>query len=130
MNKSTKSCGFKYYYQNNINKIDNMKDFLGKELNIGDEVVFIAYDRDLEHGIVTRITEKTATILPDNRNEFRRELSKVFKVESKQAILDKLCKWIKEHLYDEEYLFRDDEGTWVDSDLLLEDLKKYIKEEI
>jgi hypothetical protein len=103
-----------------------MKDFLGKELNVGDEVVFIAYDRDLKHGIVTRITEKTATILTDNKKEFRRELSKVFKVESKQAILDKVCKWIKEHLYDEDYLFRDDEGTWVDSDLLLEDLKKNI----
>ena len=107
-----------------------MKDFLGKELNIGDEVVFIAYDRDLEHGIVTKITEKTATILTDYKDEFRRELSKVFKVENKQAILNKVCEWIKEHLYDEEYLFRDNEGTWVDSDSLLEDLKKCIEEEI
>ena len=49
-----------------------MKDFLGKELNVGDEVVFIAYDRDLNHGIVTRRTEKTATILTDNKKEFRR----------------------------------------------------------
>ena len=77
-----------------------MKDCVGKEVNIGDEVVFIAYGRDLKHGIVTRIKEKTATILTDNKNKFRKELSKVFKVESKQAILDKIYLWLDEHAFE------------------------------
>lgn len=45
-----------------------------------------------------------------------------------KTMIDKVCEWIKEHLYDEEYLFRDNEGTWVDSDLLISDLKKTMEE--
>lgn len=106
-----------------------MKDFLGKEVNIGDEVVVIGYNRDLHLGKITHVTNKTVQV-KSTYFEAKREPQQIFKVESKQAILDEVCKWIKEHLYDEEYLFRDDEGTWVDSDSLLEDLTKYIKEEI
>lgn len=108
-----------------------MKDFLGKELNIGDEVVFIAYDRDLKHGIVTKITEKTATILTDNKNEFRRELSKVFKVESKQAILDKIYLWLDENAF--EYVKTvtfgiNDIYKGFDSEKMIADLKKTMEE--
>ena len=35
-----------------------------------------------------------------------------------------ICKWIYQHLYDDEYLFRDNEGTWVDADSLISGLKK------
>ena len=109
-----------------------MKDFLGKELNIGDEVVFIAYDRDLKHGIVTRITEKTATILTDNKKEFRRELSKVFKVENKQAILDKIYQWIEDNAF--EYVITKGIGIDIfmkfDSERLIADLKKVIEEKL
>jgi hypothetical protein len=108
-----------------------MKDFLGKELNVGDEVVFIAYDRDLKHGIVTRITEKTATILTDNKKEFRRELSKVFKVESKQAILDKIYLWLDENAF--EYVKTvtfgiNDIYKGFDSEKMIADLKKTMEE--
>ena len=109
-----------------------MKDFLGKELNIGDEVVFIAYDRDLKHGIVTRITEKTATILTDNKKEFRRELSKVFKVENKQAILDKIYQWIEDNAF--EYVITKGIGIDIfmkfDSERMIADLKKVMEERI
>jgi hypothetical protein len=108
-----------------------MKDFLGKELNIGDEVVFIAYDRDLEHGIVTRITEKTATILTDNKKEFRRELSKVFKVENKQAILDEVYRWLDENAFEyvETVTFGiNDIYKGFDSEKMIADLKKTMEE--
>lgn len=109
-----------------------MKDFLGKELNIGDEVVFIAYDRDLMHGIVTRITEKTATILTDNKREFRRELSKVFKVENKQAILDEIYQWIEDNAF--EYVITKGIGIDIfmkfDSERLIADLKKVMEDKI
>lgn len=109
-----------------------MKDFLGKELNIGDEVVFIAYDRDLKHGIVTRITEKTATILTDNKKEFRRELSKVFKVENKQAILDKIYQWIEDNAF--EYVITKGIGIDIfmkfDSEKMIADLKQVIEEKL
>ena len=61
---------------------------------------------------------------------YRENIDYTLQLVDKNQMIDKIVKWIKEHLYDEEYLFRDNEGTWVDSDLLLEDLKKYIKEEI
>ena len=41
-----------------------------------------------------------------------------------KTMIDKVCEWIKQHLYDEAYLFRDNEGTWVDTDLVVDDLKK------
>ena len=44
--------------------------------------------------------------------------------ETRKQIIDKICDWIKQHLYDEAYLFRDNEGTWVDTDLVVDDLKK------
>lgn len=108
-----------------------MKDCVGKELNVGDEVVFIAYDRDLKHGIVTRIKEKTATILTDNKNKFRKELSKVFKVESKQAILDKIYLWLDENAF--EYVKTvtfgiNDIYKGFDSEKMIADLKKTMEE--
>ena len=46
----------------------------------------------------------------------------------KKQMIDKACEWIKQHLYDEAYLFRDNEGTWVDTDLVVDDLKKAMEE--
>ena len=108
-----------------------MKDCVGKELNVGDEVVFIAYGRELKHGIVTRITEKTATILTDNKNKFRKELSKVSKVESKQAILDKIYLWLDENAF--EYVKTvtfgiNDIYKGFDSEQMIADLKKTMEE--
>lgn len=45
-----------------------------------------------------------------------------------KTMIDKACEWIKQHLYDEVYLFRDNEGTWVDTDLVVDDLKKAMNE--
>ena len=47
---------------------------------------------------------------------------------TRKQIFDKICDWIEKHLYDEAYLFRDNEGTWVDTDLVIDDLKKVIEE--
>lgn len=44
-----------------------------------------------------------------------------------ETMINKVCNWIKEHLYDEEYIFRDDEGTWVDADSLTKGLRKAMK---
>lgn len=43
-------------------------------------------------------------------------------------MIGKVCKWLSQHLYDNVYLFRDDEGTWVDTDLVVDDLKKAMEE--
>ena len=48
--------------------------------------------------------------------------------ETRKQICDKICDWIEKHLYDEAYLFRDNEGTWVDTDLVVDDLKKAMEE--
>lgn len=45
-----------------------------------------------------------------------------------ETMINKACEWIKQHLYDEAYLFRDNEGTWVDTDLVIDDLKKAMEE--
>ena len=45
-----------------------------------------------------------------------------------KTMIDKACEWIKQHLYDEAYLFHDNEGTWVDTDLVINDLKKLLEE--
>ena len=47
---------------------------------------------------------------------------------TRKQMIDKACEWIKQHLYDEAYLFRDNEGTWVDTDLVVDDLKKAMGE--
>ena len=49
---------------------------------------------------------------------------------TRKQIIDKIGDWIEKHLYDEAYLFRDNEGTWVDTDLVVEDLKKAMEEYI
>ena len=41
-----------------------------------------------------------------------------------KTMIDKACEWLVNNLYNEQYLFRDDEGTWVDVNDLIEDLKK------
>lgn len=48
--------------------------------------------------------------------------------ETRKQMIDKACEWIKQHLYDEAYLFRDNEGTWVDADSLISGLKKTMEE--
>jgi hypothetical protein len=50
------------------------KDFLGNELNIGDKVVFmqIGY-RGLMEGVITKLSEKKATISHDKTNTCRTE---------------------------------------------------------
>ena len=45
------------------------------------------------------------------------------------AFIEKACVWLSKHFYDDVYEIRDDEGTWIDADLLIEDFEKYMKEE-
>lgn len=47
---------------------------------------------------------------------------------TRKQIIDKICKWLEEHLYDEAYTFRDNEGTWIDIESVISDLKKAIEE--
>jgi len=46
------------------------------------------------------------------------------------TILDKVGKWIEQHLYDDEYVSRDNEGTWVDAESLIAGLKKAMVEKL
>lgn len=48
--------------------------------------------------------------------------------QGKKETLDKTIEWLKEHLYDRKYEIRDDDGPWIDADVLLEDLKKAMEE--
>lgn len=47
----------------------------------------------------------------------------------KDAFIEKACEWLSKHFYDNVYEIRDDEGTWIDADLLIEDFENYMKEE-
>lgn len=46
----------------------------------------------------------------------------------KKQMMKKVFEWLSQHLYDDEYTFRDDEGTWVDGDSLIRGLKKATEE--
>lgn len=45
------------------------------------------------------------------------------------AFIEKACEWLSKHFYDDVYEIRDDEGTWIDADLLIEDFENYMKGE-
>lgn len=42
--------------------------------------------------------------------------------------IKKACEWLSSHFYDDEYQFRDNDGTWIDADCMIEDFKKYMEE--
>lgn len=42
-----------------------------------------------------------------------------------KTMIDKVCNWIYQH--NEAYLIRNQEGTWLDSNLFISDLKKAMK---
>lgn len=44
------------------------------------------------------------------------------------AFIEKACEWLSKHFYDDVYEIRDDEGTFIDADLLIEDFENYMKE--
>lgn len=46
-----------------------------------------------------------------------------------KAFIEKACEWLSKHFYDDVYEIRDDEGTWIDADLLIEDFENYMKGE-
>ena len=66
-----------------------MKDFLGNELNIGDEVVFVQLGyRNLLKGHITKMTEKTILISHDKTNtcstETKQTPSQVVKIQNRK----------------------------------------------
>lgn len=40
-----------------------------------------------------------------------------------RTMIDRICKWLEKHLYDDAYIFRDNEGTWIDIESVIEDLR-------
>lgn len=61
-------------------------DFLGNELSIGDDVVFLNYNgtsADLARGKITKVSEKTAEINGKRRAEY-----KIVKVNSVKPTMD------------------------------------------
>lgn len=40
-----------------------------------------------------------------------------------KTMIDRICGWLDKHLYDEAYIFRDNEGTWIDIESVIEDLR-------
>lgn len=63
-------------------KGDNMVDFLGNELKVGDRVVYITVStNEYSHGIIKKLNPKTCVVLDIRFNqEFRREYSKVISI--------------------------------------------------
>lgn len=54
--------------------MESKKDFLGKELKVGDAVVFIDSDhKELKRGVITKLNAKQATILdPANAKKYEK----------------------------------------------------------
>lgn len=107
-----------------------MKDFLGKEVNIGDEVVVIGYNRGLHLGNITHVTNKTAQV-KSTYFEVKRESQQIFKIENKQAILDKIYQWLDENAF--EYVKTvtfgiNDIYKGFDSEKMIADIKKAMEE--
>lgn len=49
--------------------------------------------------------------------------------QGKREILDNACEWLSKHFYDKDYEIRDDEGYWIDADLMITDFRKAMKGE-
>jgi hypothetical protein len=45
------------------------------------------------------------------------------------AFIEKAVWWLSKHFYDEEYQSKDNEGTWICADEMIEDFKKYMEGE-
>ena len=112
-----------------------MKDCLGKELNVGDEVIYTgSLGKCLCHGSIKRFAGTMADIYshsPYQETE-RRESHKIFKVENKQAILDEIYQWIEDNAY--EYVITKGIGIDIyvkfDSERMIADLKKIMEDRI
>lgn len=102
-----------------------MKDFLGKEVNIGDKVVYVGYHRDLRLSNVSHVFNQTV-----QADYFVRESQEIFKVENKQAILDEVYQWIENNAC--EYVKTEGIGINIykgfDSERMVADLKKAMEE--
>ena len=62
---------------------------------------------------------------------YRENIDYTLQLVDKKQMIDKVCKWIEEHLYDEVYLFRNEPFTWEhidDLSILISDLKKAMEE--
>lgn len=58
-----------------------MKDFLGKELNVGDHIVFARkHYRELSRGVIGRFTAKYVVINLENGDEFKQTPKQVVKI--------------------------------------------------
>ena len=57
---------------------------------------------------------------------YRENIDYTLQLVDKKQIIDEICNWIYQHK--EAYLFRNHEGTWFDSNLLISDLKKAMTE--
>lgn len=104
-----------------------MKDCLGKEVNVGDEVVYVGYHRDLHHGKISHVFNQTV-----QSDYFIRESQEIFKVENKQAILDEVYQWIEDNAF--QYVITKGIGIDIymkfDSERMIADLKKAIEEKL
>lgn len=45
-----------------------------------------------------------------------------------KTLIDKACKWLSKHFYDKDYEIRDDEGCWIDADLMITDFRKEMED--
>lgn len=112
-----------------------MKDCLGKELNVGDEVIYTGHlGKYLCHGSIKRFAGTMADIYSNSpyKETERRESHKIFKVESKQAILDEVYQWIEDNVF--EYVETKGIGIDIyvgfDSEKMIADLKKVMEEKL
>ncbi len=45
-----------------------------------------------------------------------------------KTMIEKACKWLSKHFYDKDYEIRDDEGCWIDADLMITDFRKAMED--
>ena len=49
---------------------------------------------------------------------------------TREKLIDKACEWLSKHFYDKEYEIKDDEGCWIDDNLLITDFRKAMEEKL
>lgn len=76
---------------------------------------------------MTNEEPKKLYLLPNGLISYCRTSNEDIEYTCTDALIDKACEWIEQHLYDEEYLTRDNEGTWVDADWLIKGFKQAMK---
>lgn len=94
------------------------KDFIGQELHVGDEIVYLQHYKTssyLNQGVIKSLSEKTATM----ENLRRKAHDKIIKINRKMFLLK------VKHMWDDEYV---PAGLFTSEQTMEEGKKKYLED--